>query len=267
VGRRADAHLCVSRAMQAELAQRWGIRNATVLHDRPAEAFAPTPDPIRSDLFRRLHDEGFAFAADYYPHAPDRPALIVSSTSWTADEDFSLLLDAAAQWDARIGERPAGADGRPFPSVLILLTGSGPLRANYEEQIKHLALGTICLHTAWLSAQDYPLVLGAADLGLCLHRSSSGVDLPMKVADMFGSGLPVCALDYGPCLAEQVRHGENGLLFSSSTQLANQLYDLFNGFPGDTPRLDQLRRNVAESSRQRWSAGWAEHALPLFTQL
>ena len=37
----------------------------------------------------------------------------------------------------------------------------------------------------------------------------------MKMADLFGAGVPVCALDYGACLAERVRHGDNGLLFST----------------------------------------------------
>ena len=35
--------------------------------------------------------------------------------------------------------------------------------------------------------------------------------------------MPVCALDYGACLAERVRHGENGLLFSNAQQLAEVL--------------------------------------------
>lgn len=267
VSRHADAHLCVSRTMQTELQEHWGIPYVTVLYDRPAEAFVPTPLSARRDLFRRLQD-AFAFPApEYCPDAPDRPALIVSPTSWTADEDFALLLDALSRYETLIQQRRAEAPDRPFPYLLIFITGKGPLREYYEDRIKRLALHTIQVQTLWLSAEDYPLLLGAADLGLCLHRSSSGLDLPMKVADMFGSGLPVCALDYGPCLREQVQHGENGLLFSTSEQLADQLYDLFQGFPDDTRLLNDLHRNARESGRVRWLEGWIKEAQPVFTRL
>jgi len=265
LGRRADAHLCVSRAMQEELRTQWGIPDVTVLYDRPATVFAPTPLLQRQDLYRRLWEE------IHCPlDAPDRPALIVSPTSWTADEDFSILLEAVAQCEALItagtNVHTSALPDRPFPRLCILMTGKGPLREYYEEQIGRLALRTISLHTLWLSAEDYPVLLGAADLGLCFHRSSSGFDLPMKVADMFGAGLPVCALDYGPCLAEQIRHGENGLLFSTSAQLARQLYELFAGFPDRMPLLDHLRRHALESGLVRWEEGWRTDAQPLFSR-
>jgi beta-1,4-mannosyltransferase len=266
IGPLADAHLCVSRALQHALQSDWGISRATVLYDRPAEFFGPTPRDVRGALFRRL-DRSRSLPASLLVDGDRRKAggaaVIVSATSWTADEDFSVLLDAARECDTLIHAREDA--GRSFPTLVILITGRGPLRAEFEARIAGLALRKVCIQTLWLEPEDYPLLLGAADLGVCLHRSASGLDLPMKIADMFGSGLPVCALDYGPCLAEQMQHGVNGLLFKTSAQLAEQMYRLFERFP-ESPQLDELRRNVASRSNERWEREWIVNARPLFTE-
>jgi glycosyltransferase involved in cell wall biosynthesis len=85
----------------------------------------------------------------------------------------------------------------------------------------------------------------------------------MKVADLFGAGVPVCALDYGACLAERVRHGDNGLLFSNGKQLADVLFELFETFPAECPQLDRLRTGARRAARPTWEEGWVKEANPV----
>lgn len=191
---------------------------------------------------------------------PGRPAVIVSSTSWTEDEDFSILLAALTALDAAAVAAPSR-----FPDFLVLVTGKGPLKALYEARMAALPLKRVAIRTLWLAPGDYPLLLGCADLGVCLHFSTSGLDLPMKVVDMFGAGLPVCAVNFA-CLPELVRHDINGLVFNTADQLAQQLCDLFSGFPGgdSAKRLKRLRAGVRLFQSERWQDNWMRHASPFF---
>ena len=75
----------------------------------------------------------------------------------------------------------ASLAGAALPRLLILVTGKGPQREHYQRQMAALRLQHVAFRTLWLEAQDYPLLLGSADLGISLHTSSSGLDLPMKV--------------------------------------------------------------------------------------
>ena len=253
LGRRADAHLCVSRALAAELV-RWKVGQATVFRDRPGAGFAPLlPEERRkllAELAQRLDLPGLDGDG-----ADDRPALVVSPTSWTVDEDFDLIVEAAVQWDRRVG--PAR------PRLDIVITGQGPLRADYERRFATLRLERVRIRTLWLPAGAYRRFLAAADVGLCLHRSASGLDLPMKVADLFGAGVPVVAFDYGPCLGELAREGDNALLFRSSEELVECLRRVLDGFPARAALLDRLRAGVARETEQRWADAWTAAARPV----
>lgn len=247
-------NLCVSRALAAFLESRFGVPGARVLYDRPASVFAPMEradrEQFRQALFTRLNIRGSV------------AGFIVCPTSWTEDEDFDVAIDAVLRLEERIRGWEASSSQR-FPDLVILVTGDGARRAEFERRFAGLPSRRIQLRARWLEPEDYPRVVGSADLGLCLHRSSSGLDIPMKVADLFGAGVPVCALDYGACLAERVRHGDNGLLFSTARQLADVLFDLFETFPAHQPLLNRLRTGARKSARPTWEEGWAREARSL----
>ncbi|XP_025772613.1 chitobiosyldiphosphodolichol beta-mannosyltransferase [Puma concolor] len=275
-GRLSHLNLCVTNSMREDLAQNWGIKAVTV-YDKPASFFKETPLGLQHRLFMKLSCTYSAFKACSEPLDPDtersafterdpqsgvvthlrgRPALLVSSTSWTEDEDFSILLAALEKFEQLI------LDGESLPSLVCVITGKGPLKEYYRGLIgqKHFQHIQVC--TPWLEAEDYPLLLGSADLGVCLHKSSSGLDLPMKVVDMFGCCLPVCAVNF-QCLHELVKHDENGLVFEGSEELAAQLQMLFSAFPDPTGKLSQFRQNLRESEQLRWDESWKQTVLPL----
>jgi len=253
--RHADANLCVSRGLAEFLKSRFGLTDTSVLYDRPAAIFSPMArsdrERYRQALLTRLgiHSALVGF--------------VVCPTSWTEDEDFDVVIDAVLRLEDRIRGWEALGRSRRFPDLVILVTGDGARRTEFERRFAGLPARRVHLRARWLEPEDYPRVVGSADLGLCLHRSSSGLDIPMKVADMFGAGVPVCALDYGATLAERVRHGSNGLLFSTAEQLANVLFDLFETFPGDDQLFERLRTGARKSARMSWEEGWRREAMPV----
>lgn len=242
----ATGHFAVSNAMARLLKTKYGIE-AQTLYDRPAKQFQPLSRAQRSEFLNMLPET--TKHAKQIEEGSWR--LMVSSTSWTADEDFSILLDALVAYS---GTRSMAKE---YPKLLVIITGKGPLKQYYIQKIRklkeELKLVNVLIKTAWLSMEDYATLLGAADLGVSLHTSSSGVDLPMKVVDMFGTGLPVVGWSKFEAWPELVQEGVNGCGFGSAEGLDSLLERLFvdNG-----SRLSKLRQGAQKECNRRWDDEW-----------
>jgi len=206
--------------------------------------------------------------------SPDAsPFLIVSSTSWTHDEDFGMLYEALVAIDRAMlaSAHQAGSSSaqpqqevslppmRPR-AVLCVVTGNGELKAFYQSLFKQAKLKYVQFVTAWLAPEDYPRLLACANVGISLHNSSSGVDLPMKVVDMFGVNLPVIAYRF-KALPELVEEGVTGEMFSTGQELATKLAALM-----DNPTKLQQMRQALEVRRptKDWNKYWSTTVLRIF---
>jgi beta-1,4-mannosyltransferase len=215
LGRRAAAHFCVTKAFKQWLEADFGLSGVQVLYDRPPAMFHRCSLPEMHALLQRLQP---ALAADGVGTClqqqlaaamsaqggtlltqqqaggaqgptwrPGRPALVVSSTSWTPDEDFGILLAAAEAYDAAAAASSSASGS--YPDVVVVITGRGPQREMYLSRIRQLHLSKVAFCSMWLEPEDYPLILGAADLGVCLHTSSSGERQTVQGMTVHGSTL------------------------------------------------------------------------------
>jgi beta-1,4-mannosyltransferase len=250
LGRKADAHFCVSMAMRRVLVDEFGLTAPIVLYDKPRELPPFLPISERSAAAQKiLARAGLTL--------PQHAALGICPTSWTADEDVDLLLEGLARWDSQ-------ASASPGTQLMVVITGRGPLRAEVEQRISDVSWRRVMMRTAFLDPADYSELLGAAHFGISLHRSSSGVDLPMKIIDLFGARTPALVLDYGPCLMEQIQPGRTALTFRDSQEFALRMDELLEGFPDHPRLLERMQREIETSSGETWGEAWRRDAAPVF---
>jgi len=141
--------------------------------------------------------------------------VLISMTSWTEDEDFDVLLNSLDVYNQLNGEYESYQDlvddiknkedfdkfnsetflsdfnssqtSFSLPRLFVIITGKGPKKEEYLNKIgkmfgynnNHQRVKIIC---PWIETEDYPKVVSSAHLGVSLHYSSSGIDLPMKVS-------------------------------------------------------------------------------------
>jgi len=279
----ADGHLTVTKALKSFLLSDMNITadNISVLHDCPLGKFRLRTIKEQHRLLSRLdntlraacpqhwstsfssHQTLFTEEYDTGRYRPrrGRPALVVSATSYTRDEDIGLLVEAAKLLDQRIQQEQSRL------TVLCVVTGKGALKEAYEYQISQLKLQHVAMTTLWLEPSDYPVFMACADLGVSLHTSTSGMDLPIKILDYFGCEVPVCAYQF-PCLNELVQDDVNGRTFVTSEQLGQILWDLLEPLT-KTPDAGNhdfgalKRYSLQVQGRLLWSENWPKNAWPV----
>ena len=244
-GSRATAHLAVSRGFGEFLAdQTGGGVLAWSFYDRPKQPSLVTPSSsLRRPLGTKWRSDG--------------RAVVVSSCSWTQEDNLPMLFRALDLYRERFEE-----DGlRP---LRVVLTGRGPMRGRYDDRIAGFSSGPVVVEAGWLEADKYLELLCCADLGVSVHDSASGIDLPIKIVDLFTAGVPVAAYDYGPVLTELVEPERNGRLFKSAEELGDLLVSLLDPRSGE---LAALKRGVKEELEDDWANHWSATVLPLVHRL
>jgi beta-1,4-mannosyltransferase len=296
----AHCHICVSKALQGWLKNNFSV-NAVVLYDRPGvrvtnENFSLvdrhnlllrynlTDQMIFSDpkngltkeetIQTELRNDGEVVLKE---KSHIRTAVVISSTSWTADEDFRILLHALYELNLFLNQR-RGALEVHFERVLCVVTGKGDMKKSYEGRIEKLnsECRFVKVRTLWLEFVDYPKLLYCSNLGVSLHMSTSGLDLPMKILDMFGSSLPVAAVGFST-IDELVQEGKNGCIFeakdcdkevSSTEQSQSSLTDVLKKllFTSDGQRkLEEMEEHCKQL--ENWKSNWDKVMVPLINQL
>ncbi|CCK68595.1 chitobiosyldiphosphodolichol beta-1,4 mannosyltransferase KNAG_0B01470 [Huiozyma naganishii CBS 8797] len=250
----ANYHLTVTKAMKQFLSDKFWIpeKNCVVFYDRPAVQFRPfeLSDGVSGKSRNEaIHSE--PFIKDLIPQDFDLEKgdkIIVTSTSFTPDEDISILLGALKIYESSYKKFDSS-----LPRILCFITGKGPLKDHFIGEVaKNKKLwNRVHIEFVWLSSEDYPKLLRLCDFGVSLHTSSSGLDLPMKILDMFGSGIPVIALNY-PVLDELVKHDVNGLKFMDRRELHEALIFATK----DRKILTALKEGARRESENRWNSSW-----------
>ena len=273
LGKKSDVNFCVSQAEKRDLKKEFGIE-AVCLPDRPVKGlFKFLNQNEANELYKKYPNELSSLIDSHLPeNKNNKPIVMISSTSWTPDEDFSLLLDSFIKTEEMILEDIEDKDQKSLVNmtkdkikkILFLITGRGPLRDKFMKKVEEAKLKYFEVKSIWLESDDYPKLLSLVDLGISLHYSSSGIDLPMKVVDMFSGCLPVASIYYDT-IVELVEENKNGFLFKNDKDLCKILKNVIIEYSttGKCEKIDKFRENLHKDlDKNDWVSQWKQRVIP-----
>jgi len=130
-----NGHLCVSENMRRDLQNTYRI-NASVLYDKANKRFKLLNLSERHEFYKKFFenagiDNGHEntkltmknLKTNQIEYKENRPIIIVSSSSYTPDEDFNILVKSLDILDKELKPND--------PNLIVVLTGRGPLRDQF----------------------------------------------------------------------------------------------------------------------------------------
>ncbi len=227
--------LAVSQALRDWLQENAGSMSCAVLYDHP-------PRWRKTDQISR--ETFLAQYANELPTLSKDAVWFIYPSSWSDEETPEMLLDCLPELDAHCVKESHKLE--------IFLTGSGALRAAFVQRANQVLLTHVRLHFLQLTPSAYFALLEQADAGLCFHHSTSGLDLPMKLADFRGADLSCLVYAYGAVLEEVFSRHREIRLFSDPKGLGHLLSSVERkktvspGSVGQAPCREDHWRKVVE---------------------
>lgn len=123
--------------MQVNLVNQFSIRKTPyVLYDKATKKFRQISLQERHELFVKLRLKGGSAnetmfttldkSSNEYKLRDDRPVLLLSSTSYTSDENFGIMVNALDKLQEKIQELSQISKAFVFPRIQVIVTGRGP---------------------------------------------------------------------------------------------------------------------------------------------
>jgi beta-1,4-mannosyltransferase len=211
----------VSRKMKQVVETTWRAKNVSVLYDQPNHRVFNKFSLTETHQFLLQIEELKVSANETVATVKGNNSIIeksssnllfIVSSSWSADDNFPLLINAMALYQ-RVQTQNV--------NLIFVFTGTGPLKSHYASILKSLQFKNIKIILQWFKTEDYPKIVACADYGISLHDSTSGCDLPIKILDYFGCEVPAIAYYYTETISELVVPFENGFLFTTEQDLCD----------------------------------------------